>query len=90
MNPWLRELVTEHLITAGGVNPTRANDVVDSLDSLLKDRHLCVVPAFLSDEMFQAQLQINPSVVYSEQSQEYRAAVWAYMQVEINNTLVDS
>lgn len=78
MNTWLRELLASHLILAGGVHPARADDVVDSLCRLLDDRHMAVVPNFLSDEMFQAQRQLNPCCDYVEKNRDYALALMAY------------
>jgi hypothetical protein len=90
MNPWLRELVTEHLITAGGVNPARAGDVVDSLWRMLQDRHITMVPSYLSDEMFHAQIKIAPDADYLAHSRKYALAVWEYHKMASSSqTTVD-
>jgi hypothetical protein len=90
MNPWLREVVTEHLITTGAVNPARAGDVVDSLWRMLQDRHITMVPNYLSDEMFHAQIKIAPDADYLSHSREYALAVWEYNKAHSSQTVVDS
>ena len=91
MNAWLRELFVSHLILAGGVQPARADDVVDSLLRLLEDRHMAVVPTFLSDEMFDAILGFNPHASYQEKSQDYAVVLAAYRQLANNDkSTVDS
>lgn len=85
MNTWLRELLASHLILAGGVHPARADDVVDSLCRLLDDRHMAVVPNFLSDEMFDAILGLNPHAGYQEKSRDYAVVLAAYRKLENND-----
>jgi len=81
MNAWLGDLLEAHLIVAGGVHPGRASDIVESLLRLLEERHMAVVPTFLSDEMFEALRALDAGAIYQEKSRDWSVAVNAYRQL---------
>ena len=79
-NPWLYELIEEHMLIHGGIHPQKVSAFVDSFMTLLSDRHLAIVPDYLTDRMYQAQHQENQDHDFSMKNKLYRSAILAYTQ----------
>lgn len=85
MNHWLRDILREYLILEAQVSASRVDDVVEGLHRKLQERHMTIVPDFLSDEMFDAQRQFNPDLDYAQQNRLYTRAINAYRQLALTD-----
>jgi hypothetical protein len=78
-NDWIKKFLQAELETiAIALNRRNLRDVACYLAGRLEQQHLTLVPTFLSDEMFEIQKKVNPTLSYTEASQMYSCALVDY------------
>ena len=77
-NWFFKEQVRDTLLWRSGLKPAQIDLLIDELTARLDSKHLTVVPTYLSDEMYEAQLSVNPEISYNEANKMYGNALKKY------------
>jgi hypothetical protein len=77
-NWFFKEQLRETLMWRSGLKPAQVEVLVDEIANKLDSKHLTVVPTYLSEEMYAAQLDINPVIPYNDANKMYVEAVKMY------------
>lgn len=78
MNWWAKEQIRQALQSNNGIGPYQVEKMLETIVDLLERRRLTLVPTYLSDEMFEAQTEINPDMKYPVAGKMYVAALERY------------
>lgn len=77
-NWWAKEQIRQALQTDTGMRPYQVEKLLETIVDLLERRRLTLVPTYLSDEMFEAQTEIDPDIKYPVAGKMYVAALERY------------
>jgi hypothetical protein len=78
MNWWAKEQLKQVLQSNTNIGPRKVDALLENLVDYLERRRLTVVPTYLSDEMFEAHVEIDPDAKYSTASRLYTSAIEKY------------
>jgi hypothetical protein len=78
-NKWIHQFLREEIETIVlSLNRRNVDEVTALLVNRLTEKHLTMVPTFLSDEMYHAQRQIDADLTYQAASNLYTTAIKDY------------